>query len=92
MKKKKLKDVEDIKTNLKAMTWDEIANNLMDLEIELNEVKDNLKKDQRDAFNLLILLYEEEKASRIEKSVNPTKFLEDEQFIAYDWTNDIIDD
>ena len=90
--KKKLKDVESIKKSLKSMDWDKLANSLMDLEIEFSKNKTSLSKTQEDMFNLLILLHEQEKSTRIEKTVNPTKFLEDEQFVAYDWTNDIIDD
>lgn len=90
--KKNLKDVENIRKSLRSMNWDKLASSLMDLEIEFNKNKTDLSKTEKDMFNLLILLHEEEKATRIERTINPTKFLEDEQFVAYDWTNDIIDD
>jgi hypothetical protein len=90
--KKKLKDVENIRKSLISMDWDKLASSLMNLEIEFNEKKASLSKTEQDVFNLLILLHEQEKATRIERTINPTKFLEDEQFVAYDWTNDIIDD
>lgn len=89
---KKNGDVDDVKKNLKSMSWDELASNLIDLEIEFFESKESLKKDQLDAFNLLILLYEEEKQSRINRTTDFNKFLEDEKFIAYDWTEDLPDD
>ena len=90
--KKNLKDVENIRKSLRSMNWDKLASSLMDLEIEFDKNKTDLSKTEKDMFNLLILLHEEEKATRIERTINPTKFLEDEQFVAYDWTNDIIDD
>ncbi len=90
--KKKLKDVENIRKSLISMDWDKLASSLMNLELEFNEKKASLSKTEQDVFNLLILLHEQEKATRIERTINPTKFLEDEQFVAYDWTNDIIDD
>jgi hypothetical protein len=90
--KKKLKDIENIRKSLMSMDWDKLASSLMDLEIEFNQNKEVLSKTEQDMFNLLILLHEQEKSTRIERTINPTKFLEDEQFVAYDWTNDIIDD
>lgn len=88
---KKLKNVKDIKNNLKMMEWDLLAENLIDLELELEEIKLSLTKDAKDAFNLLILLYEEEKISRLEKSFNQSRHYEDYPLVAYDWTDDIID-
>ena len=88
---KKLKDVEDIKKNLKKMGWDDLAGNLMDLELEYEETKVSLNKDSKDAFNLLILLYEEEKTSRLEKSFDQSRHFEDFPMVAYDWTDDIVD-
>lgn len=88
---KKLKDVEDIKKNLKKMGWDDLAGNLMDLELEYEETKLSLNKDSKDAFNLLILLYEEEKTSRLEKSFDQSRHFEDFPMVAYDWTDDIVD-
>jgi len=84
---KKLKDVEDIKKNLKKMAWDDLAGNLMDLELEYEETKISLNKD----FNLLILLYEEEKSSRLERSFDRSRHYEDYPVVAYDWTDDIVD-
>jgi hypothetical protein len=89
--KTKLKDVEDIKANLESMEWDELANNLIDLEIELEKTRSKLTKEQVNTFNLLILLYEKEKSSRITVNFDHNRFLEEEQFIAYDWTEDILD-
>jgi hypothetical protein len=88
---KKLKDVKDIKDNLKAMDWDDLANNLIDLELEYQENKASFKKEAKDAFNLLILIYEEEKASRVENSFNQSRHYEDHPLVAYDWTDDIVD-
>ncbi len=88
---KKLKDVEDIKKNLKKMAWDDLAGNLMDLELEYEETKISLNKDSKDAFNLLILLYEEEKSSRLERSFDQSRHYEDFPVVAYDWTDDIVD-
>jgi hypothetical protein len=88
---KKLKDVEDIKKNLKKMGWDDLAGNLIDLELEYEETKLSLNKDSKDAFNLLILLYEEEKTSRLEKSFDQSRHFEDFPMVAYDWTDDIVD-
>ena len=88
---KKLKDVEDIKKNLKKMGWNDLAGNLMDLELEYEETKLSLNKDSKDAFNLLILLYEEEKTSRLEKSFDQSRHFEDFPMVAYDWTDDIVD-
>jgi hypothetical protein len=87
----KLKDVEDIKKNLKSMEWDDLANNLIDLELEYEDIKTSLKEEQKESYNLLILLYEEEKITRLDKTFNHSKFMEDEHYVAYDWTDEIID-
>lgn len=89
--KKGLKDTRDIKKNLKSMDWNELSNNLIDLELEYEETKSRLKKDQKTAFNLLIILYEEEKLCRMGNGFNHSRFIEDVQYIAYDWTDEIID-
>lgn len=86
---KKISPVEEIKANLKAMEWDDLANNLIDLELEYEEIKLSLSKDQKSAFNLLILHYEEEKVSRLDKSFNHAKFVEDTQIVAHDWVDEI---
>jgi len=39
----------------------------------------------------LILLYEEEKSSRLEKSFDQSRHYEDFPVVAYDWTDDIVD-
>ena len=89
---KKNKDTEDIKKNLKSMNWDDLSNNLIDLEREYEENKSRLKKDQKIAFNLLILLYEEEKLCRIGKNFDHSRFIYDTQYVGYDWTDDSLDD
>ena len=87
---KKKNPVDDIKANLKAMEWDELAGNLIDLELEYEETKLSLSPDQKTAFNLLILHYEEEKVARLAKSFNHLKFIEDTQMIAHDWVDEVI--
>lgn len=74
-----------IKQKLKKMDWDELSGSLIDLELDF-------AKNKNDRVKLLISLYEKEKATRLTKTVNVGRFMQDEQMVAFDWTYEIVND
>jgi len=63
----KIKDLNNYRLSLKVFSWDELADDLMKLEVEFAALKKHLKPKEIKVFKGLIRLYEEEKKSRFPK-------------------------
>lgn len=56
---------EDYEKVVKTFDWDELAIDLIKLEIEFQELKEYLTPTEVELFQQLILIYETEKAARV---------------------------
>lgn len=86
-----MKKIDQVKQKLKGLSWDELAGDLINLEIVYQKNKHGMKPGHVKSIKSLISLYEKEKKQRIERTFDLNKLIQDEQFVAFDWTSEIKD-
>jgi len=60
------KDIQDHKVVASQMNWDDLAEIIMLLETEVEELEEHLKKHEIEEYNTIIDIYEVEKALRVD--------------------------
>lgn len=63
-------EVDDHKVVAVGMDWCQLANIIIDLELEKHEFKECLKKSELKKYNTLLDIYQDEKKKRIGGSTN----------------------
>ena len=84
------KEQEDHRLTASEMDWDELAETIIDFQIEKDELKQYLTNNALKKYSILIEIYEKEKALRVKNSKNEYsayKLEYGEDFIS-GWNND----